>query len=185
MILPPELLTEVFVHCTEGTAVYIPPSKQILDGSLPWNLAHVSSRWRQIAMNEPRLWTTISLASLRRADFRSEAESVFERSVRRPSLLLTLKVVTLDLPHLGLSDSDDLVRWIFEKHGHRIGSLECSSEVRAGMWAFLGLSPGLFQSLRSITLRLRVSFRITWWLSQGEARVFQGIPGLRTATIQF
>jgi len=51
--LPPELLSNIFLlyDHTSGT----------FPTSFAWTVAHVCSRWRQIAFNTPRLWSTIIL----------------------------------------------------------------------------------------------------------------------------
>ncbi|KAG8811868.1 hypothetical protein FRC18_003228, partial [Serendipita sp. 400] len=49
--LPDELLGEVFTFCVR------------LGGTSPWVLAHVSQRFRKIAFNTRKLWSTITIPS--------------------------------------------------------------------------------------------------------------------------
>lgn len=62
--LPPELLAAIFVHCMEFCyAVDVVP--RFRHGNLtPWPLTQVCSRWREIALAEPRLWKHIQFPRL-------------------------------------------------------------------------------------------------------------------------
>lgn len=58
--LPPELLALIFVHYINYVFVDVPPGRNSLDRSWsPWTLCQVCSRWRKIALAEPRLWKRI------------------------------------------------------------------------------------------------------------------------------
>ncbi|KAF8063332.1 hypothetical protein FPV67DRAFT_1654594, partial [Lyophyllum atratum] len=55
--IPNELLAEIFVYsvCVEA----IEPPLESQDVFSPWTLCRISSRWRQIALSEPRLWNRV------------------------------------------------------------------------------------------------------------------------------
>ncbi|KAF9458840.1 hypothetical protein BDZ94DRAFT_1123845, partial [Collybia nuda] len=50
--LPPEVLSTIFVFCTDNQPTSLPSCHS----GLPWVLLQVCSRWRQIALAEHRLW---------------------------------------------------------------------------------------------------------------------------------
>ncbi|KAF8654163.1 hypothetical protein AX16_003692 [Volvariella volvacea WC 439] len=54
--LLPELLSEVFQHCTDTTSPIIPSSKHA-----PLLLTRVCRQWRDVACSTPRLWTALRI----------------------------------------------------------------------------------------------------------------------------
>lgn len=61
--LPPELPAEIFVHCLVGRPVSVPPVSYL--SFTPWNLSRVCSRWRTIALADPRLWTNLRMGDIK------------------------------------------------------------------------------------------------------------------------
>ncbi|KAJ7130986.1 hypothetical protein C8R46DRAFT_1235981 [Mycena filopes] len=62
LTLPPEVTTEIFLHCAVATRASRhdlgPPPKDIL------NLTGICRRWRNLALSIPRLWSTLNLDNL-------------------------------------------------------------------------------------------------------------------------
>ena len=55
--LPFEILSAIFSHCITGTS-----KLPLQRSSVPWNLTHVSSTWRAVALQVPNLWNDISIS---------------------------------------------------------------------------------------------------------------------------
>lgn len=56
--LPPEILAIIFILWHETSEI-----QSRTQSHTPYRIAHVSSRWRAIALNTPRLWTRARLCS--------------------------------------------------------------------------------------------------------------------------
>ncbi|KAF9027713.1 hypothetical protein BDZ89DRAFT_951957, partial [Hymenopellis radicata] len=58
--LPRDILAEIFVLCTpvpDGRDTYVwDPFDTLNPRNHPWNLSHVSRRWRDVTLSLPRLW---------------------------------------------------------------------------------------------------------------------------------
>ncbi|KAG7443451.1 uncharacterized protein BT62DRAFT_872628, partial [Guyanagaster necrorhizus] len=68
--LPPEILSHIFLSCIHPDSELLQSNDSDTDTSLldslniknsPWNLSYVSSRWRQVALTTPSLWSFIRL----------------------------------------------------------------------------------------------------------------------------
>lgn len=57
--IPPEIISEIFSHCFSDYHMDIPPKSD----NLPWKLGHICSLWRQVATNDIRLWSRISISN--------------------------------------------------------------------------------------------------------------------------
>ncbi|KAF8913670.1 hypothetical protein CPB85DRAFT_1298742 [Mucidula mucida] len=58
--LPSDVLAEIFLHC--APIQYVDPQPDSLcPRHHPWNLSHVSRKWRDVALSLPRLWATVYL----------------------------------------------------------------------------------------------------------------------------
>ncbi|KAF8057564.1 hypothetical protein FPV67DRAFT_568595 [Lyophyllum atratum] len=55
--IPNELLAEIFLYSVCVETIRLPLESQ--DGFSPWTLCRISSRWRQVALYEPRLWNRV------------------------------------------------------------------------------------------------------------------------------
>ncbi|KAE9406726.1 hypothetical protein BT96DRAFT_971733 [Gymnopus androsaceus JB14] len=95
--LPPELLSEIFIHCTEpiptvdnrSEAYYAYPDFS----DAPYTLCQVSRQWRAVALSTPALWSSIVLHHHRpssQTDFVPLTKFCLERSRVSP-LYITLK----------------------------------------------------------------------------------------------
>ncbi|KAF8059241.1 hypothetical protein FPV67DRAFT_461955 [Lyophyllum atratum] len=56
--LPVEVLSDIFVRTLNGYPVAFPPAN---DSDSPWVLRQICSSWRQVALNEPRLWNNFRI----------------------------------------------------------------------------------------------------------------------------
>lgn len=72
--IPPEILSEIFVLCIDGPAILFPKKT-----NAPWNLCHVCSRWRAVALDTAALWRDLH------TDFSSIAEFKYPRLVHLAS----------------------------------------------------------------------------------------------------
>lgn len=63
--LPPEILSEIFLRCTEDSDEEFQGSGSVSSSinpyELPWRLTEVSSRWRHTALSFPRLWSSVRI----------------------------------------------------------------------------------------------------------------------------
>ncbi|RDB18895.1 hypothetical protein Hypma_014515 [Hypsizygus marmoreus] len=67
--LPPEILSHIFVHCSQN-ALFFPPLHPLPLPSpfsthkqtTPWTLMHVCSRWRQVVLKTPELWRNVTIS---------------------------------------------------------------------------------------------------------------------------
>ena len=71
--LPPEILTEIFLHyAAEILQCFInrPPWYTGCDclWPFPWVLSRICSRWRRIALAEPRIWCTVGFGTVEQCD---------------------------------------------------------------------------------------------------------------------
>ena len=134
--LPDEILAEIFAFAasSEG-AVCVPPLRRYR-GMCPWTLTHVCSRWRIVALNEPRLWTCVQLSDVR-TGFGSNPKLMpaAEEVIRRGGhLLLHLSVFERISAKLFLS--------IITPHLNRIKTLRLDVSP-SFITHFLSLSPEL------------------------------------------
>jgi hypothetical protein len=103
-VLPPEILADVFGHIRDG-CVYNKPS---------WvSVAHVSRRWRAVALSSPELWTRLDTDILPYQLW----ELILPRSGAMPLHLTMGKKQALDLEAFVLT-----TRW--QQYSQRIQSLE-------------------------------------------------------------
>ena len=70
--LPPEILAEIFLHYAAEIAEQFIHDFPMLTyrrlSPFPWVLGHICSRWRQIALAEPRIWSTIGFKAAEQGD---------------------------------------------------------------------------------------------------------------------
>lgn len=58
MELPHDIMFEIFSSCLSKKAVQLPLRRT----TVPWNLTHVCSTWRLVAMGMPNLWNNVAVA---------------------------------------------------------------------------------------------------------------------------
>ncbi|GLB44680.1 hypothetical protein LshimejAT787_1800170 [Lyophyllum shimeji] len=81
--LPTEILGQIFACAVDGDPVEFPIRKS----QLFWVLRQVCSRWRQVALNDPRIWNAISVDGFR---------------LKGPELLNIASFITTVIPRAGL-----------------------------------------------------------------------------------
>ncbi|RDB26690.1 hypothetical protein Hypma_005285 [Hypsizygus marmoreus] len=141
--LPNELLSVIFRYCTTDPIGIPWGIKQS-----PFNLTHVCSRWRHVALSVASLWTNIVISTnihyLRSLHKVTEmANEVFSR--RRTSL------ISLDL-HVwghGQRDLTDYFVDLLASNANSVGEL-CLRGEQVLLQRFLALPPGLMDSLHSL-----------------------------------
>ena len=170
--LPPEILAEVFLHCSlDGKLGVLIPSSHPLPA--PWVLGHVCSRWRRIALGEKRLWNSIYYeGNLRRHVFL--LEEAFKHSGQS-----TLQLEASDSPSY-----PSFLREVVLPQSHRITSLLLDFSAAVTLVDFLFLPSGLFSELECVKLHV-TSVQILGYHSvpQAPATVFQRASRLRRITV--
>jgi hypothetical protein len=169
--LPPEIIARIFVFCLDPTseeAIII--SRNIIDEPhhfplrIPWTLGHVCSRWRRIALSEPRLWNSIFFQG--RAADTHILEQALNRSGRSKVLL---RVTGIDF---------GCFHHVISPHYNRLGTLKLltsSGVIRQ----FLMLPPGLFGALEHVELTLTRSSTPRFDIQPDEISVFREANNLR------
>jgi len=169
--LPPEILVEIFLHYAADIAEQViygtEPSDRRLS-QFPWVLGHICSRWRQIALAEPRIWGTIgvngNLPMLNEA-FRRGGQSRLWLSVKEGEN--------------GRYTHDVFLRDVICSQSKRITDLSLS------VWdetfeRFLTLPSDSFPVLEAFQLERTVGYSC---LPDSDACVFQGATRLRRIDI--
>jgi hypothetical protein len=179
--LPYEVLSEIMVLAASGEEVYSPPT--LRPGSTrwsPWALGRICSRWRQIALNEPRIWSRISLHDgCTLPNYMGVSQEAFRRSGQSP-LSLSLSFRSMTHP------SNPIHSFIAPNLG-RISNLKLSGPP-SFMTDFLSL-PSSFIALESMCLECREPY----WVPRGRIQIFEdasrlvdvGIRGCSTALREF
>jgi F-box-like len=110
--VPPEILSKIFLDACEDRPISLPPHSR----TRPLAISQVCARWRQVALNEPRLWNNLSITTNRRLGdpFPVRMRDVFVRSAGM-GIALTIDrrqytgappeaatIIDIILPHLSL-----------------------------------------------------------------------------------
>ena len=163
--LPSEVLSEIFLKCFffDDYRGIVPVTHFRRGPLFPWVLGQVCSRWRQIVLNDARLWASISFSGY---DPRSVwmLQEAFKRSGRSP---LRLDVCGR------LDTSEYFVRDVTCPEAHRITHLRLnvSSEI---FYDFLCLPPGLFIALEEVSVETSVKSRAAALHGVPNPSVFRG-----------
>ena len=139
--LPPEVLSEIFLNCFDDHPI-VRISRFRRGPLLPWVLGQVCSRWRQIVLNDTRLWAGISFGGY---DPRSVLmlQEAFKHSGQSALRLGAFG---------GLGNiSEHFVHDVICPGAHRITHLRLNVSS-AIFYDFLCLSPGLFAALEEVSL---------------------------------
>jgi hypothetical protein len=91
--IPPEIWSEVFVHC-------LPAGKfvEINVQEAPMLLAQVSSLWRSIVLSTPRLWNSISVGGCNGVVLTSKTTLISTWLGRSGNLPLSIEIIEMALP---------------------------------------------------------------------------------------
>ncbi|KAJ7474203.1 hypothetical protein FB451DRAFT_1558398 [Mycena latifolia] len=84
--IPSEILAEIFLHCRNNSLEA--PTYSVADSrQAPIVLGHVSSRWRQVAHNSPRLWDQFHIQWERGFFSRSQSVTLLHQILARSRIL--------------------------------------------------------------------------------------------------
>ena len=170
--LPPEILAEVFLYSLyrdplNGRLGFLDFPPQPLPA--PWVLGHVCSRWRQIALGEKRLWSSIYYEENSRGHMLSLQEA-FKHSGQ--------STLWFEARESGKKLDNSFLSEVVLLQSHRITFLFL--DVAAATFEdFLVLPSDLFDELECIKLQIRQGSRN---LTRRLATVFQGALHLRRVT---
>jgi hypothetical protein len=147
--VPPELWSKVFVYALADNEVSLRPC---YDHSSVWAITHVCSRWREIALAEPYLWSQIS--SYCYSPIRSTIGLAHEILSNRGG------ISTIQLS-ISIREPDDLDRTInlISTHPSRLRKLRLNVD---GPLSILDLPP--IESLTNLET-LAISLTFTWYRS--------------------
>jgi hypothetical protein len=170
--LPSEILSEIMALSASGQEVYLPPAMRP-GTAFAWGLTRVCSRWRQIALNEPRIWTKISFYDgCTVPEFIGASEEVFRRSGQAPLCLF------LALGRQEMHPTNPIHSFLAPNLG-RISTLSFSNLPPSFMTDFLSLPTSLL-IVKEVSLACRKLFQ----LPKSKIRVFEDASQLVNLSIQ-
>ncbi|KAF8075285.1 hypothetical protein FPV67DRAFT_626178 [Lyophyllum atratum] len=186
--IPNELLAEIFVNALSIDAVELPlESWHVVS---PWTLCQICSRWRQVALNEHRLWNRIHIIESESDHKPSSivlAHTAFSRSGSLP-LELAISLST-DLSEYGERETtqayDDLfftdpILSLITEYSTRLRFLSIEIPSLQLMDTLLHLPEKSFISLESIHIGNRNKHRIA-----EDSMIWRSAPLLRKVDIEF
>lgn len=174
--VPPEILANIFVEACENRPLSLPPHNR----TRPWAISQVCARWRQVALNEPRLWNDLSVTTNRKLGdpFPARMHDVFsrsagtgislkiDRSAYRDAHVEATVISDTILPHLNLFRHLDLT--------FPSSHFSC----------ILSSAPGLVDSLESVRLNLEQPTSNPYKPFEKAIAVFAGARSLRRIEIR-
>ncbi|KAJ7508354.1 hypothetical protein B0H11DRAFT_2304089 [Mycena galericulata] len=153
---PPEIMNQIFLWARPESGVMIPPSNR----QSPWNLSHVCSRWRAIALSIPALWCNILMTNNRwTAHTRDTLHAQLKRSA---SCLLEISLISNNTPALT----------VLLDHSSRLRMIQIayfSAETKK----LLDRISGRLPELRTLSLSW-----VNTFAAYGVCRVFETAPKL-------
>jgi len=175
--LPPEILVEIFLHYAAKIAEQVICGTALRSRCLsqfPWVLGQICSRWRKIALAEPRIWGTISFNALSKYNDLLMLNEAFRRGGQ--SRLWLSAHEGEDEKHI----YDDFIRDVICSQSKRI--TELSLFVFAGTFEeFLCLPSDSFPVLEAV--RLVANGLDLPWMHGFDVSVFRGAARLRRMKI--
>lgn len=171
--IPTEILSEIFAQCVSTISVPV----ELLEE--PWNLARVCSKWRQVAMGAPTLWSKIEV------DYRKTQSSWAQVTLTDMAneILSRCRNISVSIRFLGIFGREDseaftgALNGLTTSHSTRLSSVVLKLNIDCGT-PFFQLPPG---SLRLIdTVELSFESRFT---AQNDITVFQNAPRLHHVTL--
>ncbi|KAF8057581.1 hypothetical protein FPV67DRAFT_569533 [Lyophyllum atratum] len=174
--IPNELLAEILYSVCDG-ALQLPLESQ--DVFSPWTLCRISSRWRQVALNEPRLWNRVMIESDTEDILLSifMAHTAFSRSGNLP-LELTISVYEDSEAYDDLVFTDPILTLI-TAYSTRFRFLSIWTPSTQLMNTVLHLPSESFISLESIHVGNRRAHRVA-----EDAMIWCNAPLLREVDIE-
>ncbi|RDB15146.1 hypothetical protein Hypma_005177 [Hypsizygus marmoreus] len=179
--LPKEVLAEVFVNCIEEPSVRTPVPVRIpvpASQQIHWRLGHICSRWRDVALSEPRLWNTILFIHNPRnhTSLPPALQEALNRSAQGP---LRLRIYC---PPDAIGDPD-IISDLTAHYAHRCTDIQFSFPENK-MKTFLANACTTFEALETAMLVIsrEHDIDIAHPFLQG-ARVFESASRLRKLTL--
>jgi len=166
--LPKEVLSEIFLWSLPEWGVSIPRNNT----QAPWNIIHVCSLWRQLALNMPELWARVDLLITGR---RSNIRAVQEVIGASKSWPLSIRVSDFrsDNSRVFLQQMID----VMFSHVHRLREIALRGRSPC-IERFLKLPAGLARSLEIVKLRVT-----SGGIHVTDLSVLKGSTKLRDLTI--
>lgn len=166
-LIPSEILAEIMSLAASGEGIQLPPPWNTVP--LPWRLGQVCSRWRNIALNEPRIWSHIMLSEgCTTLPFMSMVEETFRRSGQAP-LWLSASFSRLRARRNPINPLHSLVA----PYMSRISTLELYNLSATFITDFLALSTTLV-SVREVRLMAYEPFHVP----EAGVTIFQNASNL-------
>jgi hypothetical protein len=190
--LPPEVLQEIFIHCIPPPAVPIHPNV----AEAPLLLCRICSSWRNVAINMPELWQSLSIAprfqrspsnpaalapNVVYKHYTSLVNGWFNRAKDQPLLSLRFWIYThADSDGIQLTNSNSLVSEVLMANAHRFRYLDVGDFREMDLQTILNstLTP-MFPHLESLVLR----FHDPRNLNPGMVTTFRSAPNLRIVVL--
>ena len=178
--LPPEMLVEIFLHYAADIAEQVineEPMYRCLS-QFPWVLGHICSKWRQIALGEPRIWGTIGLHAVEQGD-RPMLNEAFRRGVKSPLWLSASEDEHEESVH------DDFLRDVVCSQSKRLTELSLFVFWEA-FEEFLTLPQDTFPVLEAVQLAVLDCIGVNGanlCMSGSDLSVFRGAACLRRIDI--
>lgn len=175
--LPPEILTEVFMHLSDGSQVMLPPKK----GEYQWIIGHVCSHWRRVSWSSPSVWNDIYVRDL---GYENQPHMI---SVQHNTIQEALKHIfsnTTSLLSLTvLGNTISLIYDIIFSHRHRFKNLCLQYANWKSIFSIMELPSKSFNKLE--TLRISLQDSALPPLPSLNTSSFQIAPNLHSVTYSY
>ncbi|KAF9458841.1 hypothetical protein BDZ94DRAFT_1325210 [Collybia nuda] len=142
--IPSEILANIFLHSMLHERALLPPKRS----ESPWVFLWVCSRWRQVALEEHRLWNYLDVQGKRLSSIREIVTSWL------PLLWTPTQSFPISLS-LGAADKVLPLRDILLSQTHRLCSISLDTFLKVTS-EFLFASPMVFDTLESLELFIRL-----------------------------
>ncbi|KAJ6539723.1 hypothetical protein B0H19DRAFT_1382339 [Mycena capillaripes] len=111
--LPPEITSEIFIHCLPAEREWDVVNTE----EAPLLLTHICKAWRDIAISTPALWTTFEVVDAPCLSHFSEIADTWIKRARECPLFLSIMLNSAFYHNSSLAD-------VFQRHSRKIRSLE-------------------------------------------------------------
>ena len=174
--LPPEILVEIFLYYAAELAeevIHRTTSVYRRLSQFPWVLGHICSRWRHIALAEPRIWGTIAFNALYEYPL-PMLDEAFRRG-GQSQLWLSISDEGEDMPYI----YDGFLHDVVCSQSRRITKLSLSV-LNEAFNEFLSLPSDSFPVLEDVQLAALGQL----YMPDSDVSVFQGAARLRRIDIE-
>jgi hypothetical protein len=167
--LPAEILAQIFCWCNGSSflEIALPHNRR---GKFPWNLTHVCSFWRRVALGEPTVWNKLEISyhplpPKQRQKFNDMIECILLRSDPIE--------IRLDIDAFW----DDFPTSLILKHAHRIRVLFLQLPVKP-LWRLLSTPTVPFPILEILVITCNDGGKNTPLTIDSQALLFAETPAL-------